>query len=105
MRAIHDAVLGVHIACGAVALIVFWVPAFTKKGGRVHRRAGWAYVSAMIGVVATVVPAAMATVSSAALNTCVPPKPMSACVFAEANEASGESSFMKVVMVKLPAVE
>lgn len=38
--------LAVHIAAGAVAVSVFWVPLVTKKGGRTHRRAGWVYVVA-----------------------------------------------------------
>jgi len=38
--------LWAHIAAGAVALSVFWLPLVTKKGGRAHRRAGWVYVVA-----------------------------------------------------------
>ncbi len=43
-----------HIAAGAVALAVFWLPLVTKKGGRTHRRTGWVYVAAaaMIAVTA-----------------------------------------------------
>ena len=41
-----QSVLAVHIAAGAVALLVFWIPLVTKKGGRTHRRAGWVYVGA-----------------------------------------------------------
>jgi hypothetical protein len=51
MRAIHDVVLWFHIACGCVGLVAFWVPALTRKGGPTHRKAGWVYVSAMLGVV------------------------------------------------------
>lgn len=40
-----------HIAAGAIALIVFWVPAIAKKGGRTHIRAGWVYVACMSIVV------------------------------------------------------
>jgi uncharacterized membrane protein len=43
---LFQSVLAVHIAAGAVALSVFWVPLVTKKGGRTHRRAGWVYVVA-----------------------------------------------------------
>ncbi len=40
-----------HIAAGFTALALFWLPMVARKGGRVHRRAGWIYVVAM-GVVA-----------------------------------------------------
>jgi uncharacterized membrane protein len=46
MALLFQSVLAVHIAAGAVALLVFWVPLVTKKGGRTHRRAGWVYVAA-----------------------------------------------------------
>src|SRR4051812_14414811 len=55
MRTVHDVVLWFHIACGCVGLVTFWVPALTPKGGRTHRKAGWVYVSAMLGVVASAV--------------------------------------------------
>lgn len=40
-----------HIIAGSVALISLWIPIFTKKGGLVHRQAGWTFAIAM-GVVA-----------------------------------------------------
>jgi len=40
-----------HIAAGFTALALFWLPMVARKGGRLHRRAGWIYVGAM-GVVA-----------------------------------------------------
>mgnify|MGYP001430232677 CR=1 FL=1 len=46
MALLFRIVLGIHIVAGAVALLVFWLPLVTKKGGRTHRRAGWVYVSA-----------------------------------------------------------
>ena len=46
MALIFRIVLGVHIIAGAAALLVFWIPLVTRKGGRTHRRAGWAYVTA-----------------------------------------------------------
>jgi uncharacterized membrane protein len=52
--------LAVHIAAGAVALLVFSVPLVTKKGGRTHRRVGWVYV------------AAAATVAVTGLLLCIP---------------------------------
>ena len=41
----------VHIVAGFVALLVFWIPVVTQKGGKAHLRVGWLYVAAM-GVVA-----------------------------------------------------
>lgn len=46
MALIFRIVLGIHIIAGATALLVFWVPLVTRKGGRTHRRAGWVYVIA-----------------------------------------------------------
>jgi hypothetical protein len=43
----------IHIAVGSMALLAFWIPAFAKKGGRVHVNAGWFYVICMSIVVAT----------------------------------------------------
>ncbi|NBD08981.1 DUF2306 domain-containing protein [Corallococcus silvisoli] len=40
-----------HIAAGVVGFITLWLPLFARKGGALHRRMGWVYVSAM-GVVA-----------------------------------------------------
>jgi uncharacterized membrane protein len=45
--------LWVHILAGVVALLVFWVPMVTKKGGRLHRRAGWVYVVAAATIALT----------------------------------------------------
>ena len=55
MRTVHDVVLWFHIACGCIGLVVFWVPVMTPKGGPTHRKAGWVYVWAMLGVVASAV--------------------------------------------------
>lgn len=40
-------VLFVHIAAGSLALASMWVPMFARKGGVLHRRAGWVFVAAM----------------------------------------------------------
>jgi len=45
-----DLFRGVHIAAGALALAVMWLPLFSSKGGALHRRAGRVYVIAMAGV-------------------------------------------------------
>jgi uncharacterized membrane protein len=60
MALLFRGVLAVHIAAGAVALLVFWVPLVTKKGGRTHRRTGWVYV------------AAAATVAVSGFVSCIP---------------------------------
>ena len=40
MNTIHDILRATHIGFGAVGLLVFWIPVFAKKGGRLHKRAG-----------------------------------------------------------------
>ena len=49
----HDLLLVPHIIAGIVALASMVVPLVARKGGRVHRRAGWVFVIAMTGVSAT----------------------------------------------------
>lgn len=39
--------LVIHIAAGFIALVLFWIPIVTKKGGKIHNRAGWLFVIAM----------------------------------------------------------
>jgi uncharacterized membrane protein len=53
MERLFQVVLAVHIAAGAVSLLVFSVPLVTKKGGRTHRRFGWVYVAAAAAVAVT----------------------------------------------------
>ncbi len=36
-----------HLTAGAIALVSFWFPLFTRKGARFHRTAGWIFVGAM----------------------------------------------------------
>jgi uncharacterized membrane protein len=45
--------LGLHVLCGATALLSLWVPLLAKKGGKVHVRAGWVYVVAAAGIALT----------------------------------------------------
>ena len=40
--------VGLHIATGAIGLIVVWIPIAGKKGGALHRRAGTLFVQSMI---------------------------------------------------------
>ena len=48
-------VLVVHIAAGSLALASMWIPLFARKGGTVHRRAGWVFVVCMAAIAATAV--------------------------------------------------
>ena len=50
--------LFLHVAAGGVSLLSFWTAAVLPKGSERHRRAGDAYLLAMVGVVATGVPLA-----------------------------------------------
>jgi hypothetical protein len=56
MNRLLDLLLLAHVAGGAIALVSFWVPAFARKGGPLHRKAGRVYVKGMSVVVATSVP-------------------------------------------------
>ena len=56
-----DILLYAHVAGGAVALIAFWIPALTKKGAPLHRKAGRVYVRGMSIVLATSLPLSIAS--------------------------------------------
>jgi len=58
METLREALRWVHMVGGIAALILFWIPALTTKGGPVHRQAGRAYLWAMWTVVATGIPLA-----------------------------------------------
>ncbi|MEM8682684.1 MAG: hypothetical protein AAGA33_04755 [Pseudomonadota bacterium] len=51
MTDLHELLVFLHIAVGSVALVLFWVPALSRKGSRVHKLAGRFYVQAMMVVV------------------------------------------------------
>jgi hypothetical protein len=53
MASLFQSLRWVHIAAGSIALILFWIPAIARKGGRTHVRAGWFYVVCMSVVVVT----------------------------------------------------
>jgi hypothetical protein len=53
MASLFQSLRWAHIAAGSIALIVFWIPAIARKGGRTHIRAGWVYVVCMSVVVVT----------------------------------------------------
>jgi len=46
-------ILDLHIAGGSVALLSMFIPLVTRKGGRTHRRSGWAFVGGMTVVSVT----------------------------------------------------
>jgi len=47
MFAIHQYALYLHIAIGSCALIIFWIPVFTRKGNLDHKRFGRFFAYAM----------------------------------------------------------
>ena len=50
MQLIHESALYLHIAVGACALLLFWVPVFTRKGNMDHKRFGRIFGYAMYTV-------------------------------------------------------
>ena len=53
MQALHSLLVNVHIAVGAVVLVLFWIPAFARKGSPLHVKVGKVYVLSMYVVVVT----------------------------------------------------
>lgn len=53
METVSKALLAIHIFSGFFGLILFWIPIFVKKGGKVHRQIGKLYVFLMWIVVVT----------------------------------------------------
>lgn len=53
MELIRQVLLPIHLVAGLAALVLFWVPALTKKGGPWHRAAGRWYVRAMAIITVT----------------------------------------------------
>lgn len=51
MDYVYKALLAIHITTGFCSLILFWLPVFTKKGGKTHRLTGKWYVRLMWAVV------------------------------------------------------
>jgi len=50
---IHKAILWIHIPCGFLSLILFWIPVGVKKGSPLHRKVGKLYYLTMWIVVIT----------------------------------------------------
>ena len=53
MNTIHSILLFIHIIVGSMALLLFWVPIVTKKGGLDHRKFGHHYANTMYAVAAS----------------------------------------------------
>ena len=47
MESVFNFLLISHIVTGIASLILFWIPAFTKKGGKLHIQTGKVYVISM----------------------------------------------------------
>lgn len=44
METLHDWYRAAHVWIGIAGLLLFWIPAFTTKGGKIHRTAGRLFV-------------------------------------------------------------
>jgi hypothetical protein len=55
MAALHDLLRVTHIAFGVVGLLAFWVPAFARKGQRLHVNAGRVFAWTGYVVIATAI--------------------------------------------------
>ena len=53
MNLLHTVLVNTHIAVGALALVLFWVPVVARKGSPLHIRSGKLYATAMYIVTAT----------------------------------------------------
>ncbi|KKO46380.1 hypothetical protein WG68_06340 [Arsukibacterium ikkense] len=53
MLLIHTSLLYFHIALGAVALILFWLPVFSRKGSKLHVNAGSVFYYLMLVIAAS----------------------------------------------------
>ena len=48
MQTIHGFIVALHVLTGALSLLLFWVPSFTRKGGKAHKQFGGYYIKAML---------------------------------------------------------
>lgn len=58
MSATYSIIVAAHGTIGVVALLAFWTAALLRKGSPMHRRAGRAYLVAMVGIIITALPLA-----------------------------------------------
>lgn len=54
----YQGLVAAHATTGMAGLVAFWIPALSKKGGRVHRAAGKLFLTAMLLVTLTGIPLA-----------------------------------------------
>ncbi|HMG93521.1 MAG TPA: hypothetical protein VK589_25865 [Chryseolinea sp.] len=52
----YSSILHIHTMIGVVVLTSFWVTAFSKKGGRVHRISGKIYLVGILVIIVSVIP-------------------------------------------------
>ena len=55
MEILSKVLLLIHIIAGFSSLVLFWIPAFTRKGGEIHNLTGRWYIRGMWTVLATAV--------------------------------------------------
>jgi hypothetical protein len=72
----------VHVVCGLIGLVAFWMPAIVRKGGTLHKRAGRVFYLATCGVAGTGLVIA-ALLLAAPLTVHPLRKPVSAAVAAD----------------------
>ncbi len=53
---LHTLVVAAHVAAGTIALATYWTAGFAKKGSPLHRRAGQAFLLAMLAILASGAP-------------------------------------------------
>lgn len=53
MSLIHSTLLYLHILIGALCLLLFWVPVFSKKGSKLHNISGRGYYYSMLFIAAS----------------------------------------------------
>jgi hypothetical protein len=58
METLYPIHVSVHSLAGAVSLLTFWLAAFARKGGPLHRGSGKVYLVAMLGICVTALPMA-----------------------------------------------
>ncbi|OQW57967.1 MAG: hypothetical protein A4S17_04080 [Proteobacteria bacterium HN_bin10] len=63
MDMLHDIARWTHVGVGIIAFASLWTAGFSRKGGRLHRRAGAVYVWTMIVVLATAAVLTLTTLS------------------------------------------
>lgn len=56
MSAVYPILVAAHATVGVVALVAFWSAAALRKGSVLHRRAGQAYLLAMLAIIVTAIP-------------------------------------------------